>query len=92
VLRGDMSFIGPRRERPYFVHLLGRKIKYYDLRHHVKPGITGWAQVRHPYGSSIQDAYEKLQYDLYYIKHMSLWVDLKIFFKTIRVVGIGKGR
>jgi exopolysaccharide biosynthesis polyprenyl glycosylphosphotransferase len=92
VLRGDMSFIGPRPERPYFVDLLKSKIRYYDLRHYVKPGITGWAQVMYPYGASIEDAYHKLQYDLYYTKNISLRLDLLILLKTIRVVLAGQGR
>jgi exopolysaccharide biosynthesis polyprenyl glycosylphosphotransferase len=92
VLRGDMSFIGPRPERPYFVDLLNSKIRYYDLRHYVKPGITGWAQVMYPYGASIEDSYRKLQYDLYYAKNISLQLDLLILLKTIRVVVSGQGR
>ena len=92
VLRGDMSFIGPRPERPYFVDLLKSKIRYYDLRHYVKPGITGWAQVMYPYGASVEDAYRKLQYDLYYTKNNSLQLDLLILLKTIKVVASGQGR
>jgi exopolysaccharide biosynthesis polyprenyl glycosylphosphotransferase len=92
VLRGDMSFIGPRPERPYFVDMLKSKIRYYDLRHYVKPGITGWAQVMYPYGASIEDAYHKLEYDLYYAKHISLKLDLLILLKTIGVVIKGEGR
>jgi exopolysaccharide biosynthesis polyprenyl glycosylphosphotransferase len=92
VLRGDMSFIGPRPERPYFVELLKSKIRYYDLRHYVKPGITGWAQVMYPYGASVEDSYRKLQYDLYYAKNISLQLDLLILLKTIRVVVSGQGR
>jgi sugar transferase (PEP-CTERM system associated) len=92
VLRGDMSLIGPRPERPYFVELLNKHIHYYGLRHCVKPGITGWAQVLYPYGASVQDAYEKLQYDLYYAKHMSLGFDLRILFGTTKVVLFGRGR
>ncbi|GAX36712.1 sugar transferase [Nodularia sp. NIES-3585] len=92
VLRGEMSFIGPRPERPEFDVQLREEIPYYDLRYVVKPGITGWAQVMYPYGSSVKDAYEKLSYDLYYIKNYSLALDLAIFFKTIRVVLLGKGR
>ena len=92
VLRGDMSFIGPRPERPYFVDLLNSKIRYYDLRHYVKPGITGWAQVMYPYGASIEDAYHKLQYDLYYAKNISPQLDLLILLKTIKVVLAGQGR
>ncbi|MDB9306516.1 sugar transferase [Nodularia spumigena CS-591/12] len=92
VLRGEMSLIGPRPERPEFDVKLREEIPYYDLRYVVKPGITGWAQVMYPYGSSVEDAYEKLAYDLYYIKNYSLALDLAIFFKTIRVVLLGKGR
>jgi exopolysaccharide biosynthesis polyprenyl glycosylphosphotransferase len=92
VLRGDMSFIGPRPERPYFVDLLKSKIRYYDLRHYVKPGITGWAQVMYPYGASVEDAYRKLQYDLYYTKNISLQLDVLILLKTIKVVLSGQGR
>jgi exopolysaccharide biosynthesis polyprenyl glycosylphosphotransferase len=92
VLRGDMSFIGPRPERPYFVDLLKSKIRYYDLRHYVKPGITGWAQVMYPYGASVEDSYRKLQYDLYYAKNISLQLDLLILLKTVKVVLSGQGR
>ena len=92
VLRGDMSFIGPRPERPYFVDLLKSKIRYYDLRHYVNPGITGWAQVMYPYGASVEDAYRKLQYDLYYTKNISLQLDVLILLKTIKVVLSGQGR
>jgi exopolysaccharide biosynthesis polyprenyl glycosylphosphotransferase len=92
VLRGEMSFIGPRPERPYFVDLLKDKIRYYELRHYVKPGITGWAQVMYPYGASVEDAYHKLEYDLYYAKHISLSLDLLILLKTIGVVMKGEGR
>src|SRR5579883_3101409 len=92
VLRGEMSLIGPRPERPEFDVKLKHEIPYYDLRYLVKPGITGWAQVMYPYGASVEDAYEKLAYDLYYIKNYSFWLDLVIAFKTIRVVLLGKGR
>jgi len=92
VLCGDMSFIGPRPERPYFVDLLKGKIRYYDLRHYVKPGITGWAQVMYPYGASVEDAYRKLEYDLYYAKNVSAWLDALILLKTIGVVIKGEGR
>ncbi len=92
VLRGEMSLIGPRPERPEFDVKLKEAIPYYEVRYLVKPGITGWAQVMYPYGASIEDAYEKLSYDLYYIKNYSLWLDLAIIFKTIRVVLLGKGR
>lgn len=91
VLRGEMSFIGPRPERPEFVGMLGAKIPYYSLRHYVKPGITGWAQVNYPYGASEKDALEKLKYDLYYIKNFSPFLELKILLKTIRVVLFGRG-
>jgi sugar transferase (PEP-CTERM system associated) len=92
VLKGDMAIVGPRPERPYFVEKLRHVIPYYDQRHTVKPGITGWAQVRYPYGASVQDAVEKLQYDLFYIKHMSLVFDLSILFETIKVIIFGRGR
>jgi len=92
VLRGDMSFAGPRPERPFFVDMLRERIPYYGLRHYVKPGITGWAQVTCPYGASVEDAIEKLQYDLYYIKHMSFRQDVRVLVKTIKVVLFGKGR
>ncbi len=91
VLRGDMSFVGPRPERPEFVAELARKIPYYAERHRVKPGITGWAQICYPYGSSEKDAEEKLQYDLYYVKNYSLFLDLMIIFQTLQVVLWGKG-
>jgi sugar transferase (PEP-CTERM system associated) len=92
VLKGEMSFVGPRPERPCFMESLRHEIPYYDVRHYVRPGITGWAQVMYPYGASIGDAYEKLQYDLYYAKHMSLLLDLTILVKTIKVVLLGRGR
>jgi lipopolysaccharide/colanic/teichoic acid biosynthesis glycosyltransferase len=92
VLRGEMSLIGPRPERPEFDSQLKKEIPYYDLRYLVRPGITGWAQVLYPYGASVEDAYEKVAYDLYYIKNYSLWLDIAIVFKTIRVVFLGKGR
>ena len=91
VLRGHMSFIGPRPERPEFVAELSEKIPYYVQRHCVKPGITGWAQLCYPYGSSEQDALEKLQYDLYYIKNNTLLFDLAILVQTAEVVLLGKG-
>lgn len=91
VFRGDMSFVGPRPERPFFVDDLSKKIAYYNCRHCVKPGITGWAQVRYPYGSSIEDAVQKLQYDFYYVKNHSLFLDLIILFQTAQVVLFGKG-
>lgn len=92
VIRGEMSFVGPRPERPEFNRQLEKDIPYYELRYLVKPGITGWAQVMYPYGSSVEDARQKLQYDLYYIKNYSLLLDLLIAIKTVRVVLFGKGR
>jgi len=92
ILKGDMSFIGPRPERPDFTEELEKHIPFYEIRYIVKPGITGWAQVMYPYGSSVEDAREKLQYDLYYIKNYSLMLDFWIMIKTIRVVVGGKGR
>ena len=91
VLRGDMSFVGPRPERPFFVRELARQIPYFMNRHTVKPGITGWAQIRYPYGSSVDDAVQKLQYDLYYTKNHSLFLDVIILFQTAQVVLFGKG-
>ncbi len=91
VLRGDMSFVGPRPERPEFVQHLGQSVPFYDERHSVKPGITGWAQLCYPYGASDQDAIEKLQYDLYYVKHHSLAFDLLILLQTVEVILFGKG-
>lgn len=91
VLRGDMSFVGPRPERPQFVVTLCEKIPYYEERHRVKPGITGWAQLLYPYGSSERDAMEKLQYDLYYVKNHSLFLDFLIMLQTAEVVLFGKG-
>ncbi len=85
ILRGDMSIIGPRPERPEFTSLLAEDIPYYDLRHVVKPGLTGWAQVSYPYGASTEDALRKLQYDLYYIKNYSLILDLNILLRTVLV-------
>ena len=91
VLKGDMSFVGPRPERPYFVEILRKEIRYYDRRFSVKPGITGWAQIKYQYGASKIDALEKLKYDLYYIKNLSPLFDLLIIFETIKVVLFGKG-
>jgi sugar transferase (PEP-CTERM system associated) len=91
VLRGEMSFVGPRPERPEFVELLAPVIPYYDERHTVYPGITGWAQINFPYGSTLEDAEEKLEYDLYYLKHMSLMLDFVIVMKTLRVMMLGRG-
>lgn len=91
ILAGQMSFVGPRPERPHFVAQLQQQIPFYPLRHTVKPGLTGWAQVRHPYGASIEDAQEKLRYDLYYIKNVSLLFDLNIMLRTVAVILRGKG-
>lgn len=91
VIRGDMSFVGPRPERPYFVRQLIAEIPYYDVRHSVKPGITGWSQVCYPYGASVEDAIAKLEYDLYYVKNHSLFLDLLILLETAQVVLLGKG-
>jgi sugar transferase (PEP-CTERM system associated) len=86
VLRGDMGFVGPRPERPEFVPELAEKIPYFELRHMIRPGLTGWAQVRYGYGSTIAQAREKLEYDLYYIKHMTLGLDLLIMFETVKTI------
>lgn len=91
VLKGDMSFVGPRPERPHFVNQLVKQIPYYPSRHTVKPGITGWAQIRYPYGATVDDAIQKLQYDLYYVKNHTLFLDLIILFQTAQVVLFGKG-
>jgi lipopolysaccharide/colanic/teichoic acid biosynthesis glycosyltransferase len=91
VLKGDMSFVGPRPERPEFVERLSREIPYYHLRHFLRPGITGWAQICYEYGSSVEQAKEKLKYDLYYIKHLSVAFDLYIIFQTIKIVLFGRG-
>ncbi len=91
VLKGDMSFVGPRPERPVFVSQLRELIAYYDQRHTVQPGITGWAQINYPYGASVEDAMEKLTYDLYYIKHMSVVLDLYIILKTVKTILFREG-
>lgn len=91
VLRGDMSIVGPRPERPEFVEQLEKKIPYYRLRHRVKPGLAGWAQIKYPYGANEKDAYEKLQFDLFYIKNRTLFMDLLVLLQTIEVVVLGKG-
>jgi sugar transferase (PEP-CTERM system associated) len=91
VVRGDMSFVGPRPERPFFVEELSKDIPFYQQRLAVKPGLTGWAQVKYRYGSSREDAMEKLRYDLYYIKHLSIALDLSIVFDTVKVILFGKG-
>ena len=91
VLSGDMSLVGPRPERPYFVDKLTHELAFYAVRHSVKPGVTGWAQVRYHYGASVDDSAEKLQYDLYYVKNHSLFLDLLVLFETVGVVLMGKG-
>lgn len=92
VLKGDMGFVGPRPERPEFVQQLIKNIPYYNERHNVKPGLTGWAQLKYPYGSTENDSLEKLKYDLYYIKHRSFLLDLLILIRTVEIVLFGKGR
>lgn len=91
VLRGDMAFVGPRPERPEFVNWLSQEIPFYELRHIIRPGITGWAQVRYHYGASLEEAKRKLEYDLYYIKHLSLGLDLLIMFETIKTILLRRG-
>ncbi|MBS1850704.1 MAG: TIGR03013 family PEP-CTERM/XrtA system glycosyltransferase [Acidobacteria bacterium] len=91
VVKGDMAFVGPRPERPEFVEWLSQEIPYYGVRHSVRPGITGWAQVRYKYGNTLEDAKEKLQYDLYYIKNASIGLDVLIMFQTIKIVLLGRG-
>ena len=91
VVRGQMSLVGPRPERPEFVRELQEKIPYYAERHAVKPGVTGWAQLRYSYGATEEDAAEKLQYDLYYVKNQSLFLDILIILQTVEVVLWGKG-
>jgi sugar transferase (PEP-CTERM system associated) len=91
VLKGDMSLVGPRPERPYFVEQLTQKIPFYAVRHSVKPGVTGWAQVRYAYGATVEDSQEKLQYDLYYVKNHTLFLDLVVLLETVGVVLTGKG-
>ena len=91
VFKGEMSLVGPRPERPFFVERLAREIPYYSVRHSVKPGITGWAQVRYQYGATLKDSIEKLQFDLYYVKNSTLFLDLLILFQTVAVVVSGKG-
>ncbi len=91
VMKGDMSFVGPRPERPCFVAELSKQIPYFGLRHCVKPGITGWAQLRYAYGASVEDSAEKLKFDLYYAKNHSLVFDLMILMQTVEVVLFGKG-
>ena len=91
ILLGDMSMVGPRPERPHFVDSLAQEIPYFNQRHIVKPGLTGWAQINYPYGNTVEDSKHKLQYDLFYIKHQSLLLDLSILFSTIKTVVLRKG-
>ena len=92
VFKGEMSFIGPRPERPQFVEQLVREVPYYNQRHNVKPGLAGWAQLNYPYGASVEDSMEKLKFDLYYVKHQSLLLDILILIRTVEIVLFGKGR
>ena len=91
ILRGDMNFVGPRPERPHFVKQLAEEIPFYEQRHLIPPGLTGWAQIKYPYGASIEDARQKLQYDLYYIKNQSLMLDAVILFETVKTILFGRG-
>jgi lipopolysaccharide/colanic/teichoic acid biosynthesis glycosyltransferase len=92
VLRGDMGFVGPRPERPEFVEWLSNEIPYYDLRHMIRPGLTGWAQVRFKYGETLEETRQKLEFDLYYVKHMSIGLDLLIMFETIKTIVLRRGQ
>src|SRR2546423_4667956 len=91
ILRGDMNFVGPRPERPHFVAQLAQEIDYYEQRHLIAPGLTGWAQIKYPYGASIEDAKKKLEYDLYYIKNQNVTLDATIMFETIKTILSGRG-
>jgi sugar transferase (PEP-CTERM system associated) len=91
ILRGDMNFVGPRPERPHFISQLAEEIPFYQQRHLIPPGLTGWAQIKYPYGASIEDARQKLQYDLYYIKNQSLTLDATILFETVKTILFGRG-
>jgi lipopolysaccharide/colanic/teichoic acid biosynthesis glycosyltransferase len=91
VIRGEMSFVGPRPERPVFVDMLIEQIPFYAVRLSVKPGITGWAQVRYSYGANVEQSMKKLEYDLYYVKNHTLFLDLLILLETVRVVLVGAG-
>jgi len=92
VLKGEMSLVGPRPERPFFVEKLKQEYPFYMRRLKVRPGITGWAQIKHPYDEHLEDVREKLRHDFYYIENVSLWLDLKIIIRTVRVMLSGKGR
>lgn len=91
VLRGDMSLVGPRPEQPHFCELLRQNLRYFDQRHSVRPGITGWAQVKYQYGATVEESKIKLELDLFYIKHLSTFLDLAIIFETVKVMLIGRG-
>jgi len=91
VLKGEMTLVGPRPERPEFVKMLSDKIPYYRQRHYVKPGITGWAQINHKYGDTMEDTETKLEYDLYYIKRQSIFMDFYIMFQTVKVMLLSRG-
>ena len=91
VLRGEMSFVGPRPERPEFVEMLTGQVPFYAVRHSVKPGLTGWAQVRYSYGASVEQSVRKLEYDLYYVKNHTLLLDVLVLLETVRVVLLGEG-
>jgi lipopolysaccharide/colanic/teichoic acid biosynthesis glycosyltransferase len=91
VIKGEMTLVGPRPERPVFVQELRRIVPFYDLRHAVRPGITGWAQTQFRYAATTEDSHVKLQYDLYYVKNMSIQLDLRILVNTIRVILLGEG-
>lgn len=91
ILRGDMNFVGPRPERPHFVAQLAQEIPYYEQRHLIPPGLTGWAQIKYPYGASIEDARQKLQYDLFYVKNQSLMLDAIVLFETVKIILFGRG-
>ena len=91
VLRGDMSLIGPRPERPHFIQELRAVIPFYELRHTVRPGITGWAQTCFPYAASVEESHIKLQYDLHYVRNLSLWLDVRILVRTLQVIVFGTG-
>jgi sugar transferase (PEP-CTERM system associated) len=91
IMKGDMNFVGPRPERPHFVRQLAEEIPFYEQRHLIPPGLTGWAQIKYPYGASVEDARQKLQYDLYYIKNQSLVLDAVIMFETVKTILFGRG-
>ena len=91
IIKGEMSFIGPRPERPHFVSQLAEEIPFYEHRHLIAPGLTGWAQIKYPYGASVEDSRQKLQYDLYYIKNQSFLLDIRIIFETIKTILFSKG-